>query len=62
MLKDKYPYYLANKPVYANEDLEVTDKYSNEVATRIAMADAATIDIAIDAAVKAARPCAAMAS
>ena len=62
MLKDKYPYYLANKPVYANEDLEVTDKYSNEVATRIAMADAATIDIAIDAAVKAERPCAAMAS
>ena len=62
MLKDKYPYYLANKPVYANEDLEVTDKYSNEVATRIAMADAATIDIAIAAAVKAERPCAQMAS
>jgi acyl-CoA reductase-like NAD-dependent aldehyde dehydrogenase len=62
MLKDKYPYYLANKPVYANEDLEVTDKYSNEVATRVAMADAATIDIAIAAAVKAERPCAQMAS
>jgi len=62
MLKEKYPYYLANKPVYANEDLEVTDKYSNKVATRVAMADAATIDIAIDAAVKAERPCAQMAS
>jgi len=27
MLKPNYPYYLANQAVYANEDLEVTDKY-----------------------------------
>ena len=54
MLKKEYPYYLANKPVQANTDLEVTDKYKNTVATRVAMADAATIDKAIAAAEKAA--------
>lgn len=53
MLKDAYPYYLANEAVFANQDLDVTDKYSGEVATRVAMADAATIDKAIDAADKA---------
>ena len=30
-LQAKYPYYLNNKAVYANEDLEVTDKYTGEV-------------------------------
>jgi acyl-CoA reductase-like NAD-dependent aldehyde dehydrogenase len=54
MLKNSYPYYLANEAVFANQDLDVTDKYSGEVATRVAMADAATIDKAIDAADKAA--------
>ena len=54
MLKDAYPYYLANEAVFANQDLDVTDKYSGEVATRVAMADVATIDKAIDAADKAA--------
>ena len=29
-LQAKYPYYLNNKAVYANEDLEVTDKYTGE--------------------------------
>lgn len=53
MLKAAYPYYLANEAVFANQDLEVTDKYSGEVATRVAMADAAIIDRAIDAAEKA---------
>jgi acyl-CoA reductase-like NAD-dependent aldehyde dehydrogenase len=62
MLKDQYPYYLANKAVYANADLEVTDKYSNKVATRVAMADAATIDRAIAAAVGAQAACASMAA
>ena len=28
MLAKSYPYYLANKAVYANEDLKVLDKYS----------------------------------
>ena len=39
-LKDKYPYILANESVYANTDLAVTDKYSGEVATKVALADA----------------------
>jgi acyl-CoA reductase-like NAD-dependent aldehyde dehydrogenase len=53
MLKAKYPYYLANQAVYANEDLEVTDKYSGEVATRVAQADTKAIDAGIQAAVEA---------
>lgn len=61
MLKDAYPYYLANEAVFANQDLDVTDKYSGEVATRVAMADAATIDKAIDAADKATKPMAKLA-
>lgn len=61
MLKDKYPYYLANEAVFANTDLEVTDKYSGEVATRVAMADARTIDEAIAWSVKAEKAMAALA-
>ena len=38
MLQKHYPYYLGNKPVMANEDLEVVDKFSGQVATRVAMA------------------------
>lgn len=59
-LKSRYPYYLANKAVQANTDLEVLDKYSGKVATRVAMADAKAIDAAIGAAEKAAAPMAAM--
>jgi len=51
MLRKSYPYYLANEPVAANTDLEVLDKFSGEVATRVALADAAAIDKAIGAAV-----------
>lgn len=47
MLKEAYPYYLANKPVFANKDLAVTNKYTNEDATYVAMADAKVIDQAI---------------
>ncbi len=53
MLKERYPYYLASRPVYANEGLEVTDKYRGGVATRVALADAAAIDAGIAAAVAA---------
>lgn len=53
MLAETYPYYLANKPVAANTDLEVTDKFTGKVATRVALADAAAIDAAIAAAVQA---------
>ncbi|QJR81393.1 aldehyde dehydrogenase family protein [Alteromonas pelagimontana] len=61
MLKESYPYYLANEPVFANQDLEVTNKYSGEVATRVAKADAATIDKAIAAAENAQKAMTAMA-
>ena len=50
MLKDQYPYYLANKAVQANTDLDVTDKYNGGVATRVALADETTLDQAIAAA------------
>ncbi|WP_100643615.1 aldehyde dehydrogenase family protein [Alteromonas facilis] len=49
-LQSAYPYYLASKPVFANEDLKVTNKYTGEVATTVAMADASVIDQAIAAA------------
>lgn len=52
MLKDAYPYYLAGKPLFANRDLEVTDKFSGKVATHVALADSAAIDAGIAAAVK----------
>ena len=53
MLAPSYPYYLANKPVYANKDLKITDKYTGEVATHVALADAQVIDDAITASVAA---------
>ena len=62
MLAKSYPYYLANRPESPNQDLEITDKYSGETATRIAIADSGAIDRAIGAAVAAARPMAEMAA
>ncbi len=56
MLKETYPYYLANVPCAPNADLEVIDKYTGKVATRVAMADAAAIDLAIAKATEAAEP------
>ena len=53
MLSKTYPYYLANKPVAANTDLVVLDKYSDKPATRVAYADAVTVRKAIVAAYKA---------
>ncbi|GGW83502.1 aldehyde dehydrogenase family protein [Alteromonas halophila] len=50
MLKDSYPYYLANEACSPNTDLDVTNKYTSEVATRVAIADANAIDKAIAAA------------
>ena len=61
-LKDTYPLYLANEAKQPNADLEVTDKYTGEVAFRVALADAATIDAGIAAAAEAAEPMAAMPS
>lgn len=53
-LRSRWPYYLANEPVFANEALEVTDKYTLEPVARVAMADDAAIDAAIGAAAAAA--------
>jgi len=61
MLKENYPYYLASEPHYANTDLDVTNKYTQEVATKVALADADVIDKAIAAAEKAQPAMAAMA-
>ena len=60
-LKEQWPYFLANEPQSPNFDLDVTDKYSGEVAAKVAMADPATIDAAIAATVAAAEPMAEMA-
>ena len=60
MLNESYPYYLASKPVFANTDLDVTNKYTGEVATRVAKAGADVIDKAIAAAEKAQPAMAAM--
>ena len=61
-LRDTYPLYVANVPEQPNADLVVTDKFTGNPATRVAMADAATIDRGIAAAVAAAEPMARMAS
>ncbi|MFS0736223.1 aldehyde dehydrogenase family protein [Sphingomonas sp. 1P06PA] len=59
-LKSTYPLYLANEAQQPNTDLEVTDKYTGKVATRVALADAKLIDAGIQAAVDAAEDCARM--
>jgi acyl-CoA reductase-like NAD-dependent aldehyde dehydrogenase len=59
-LRDSYPLYLANEAQTPNLDLEVTDKYTGKVATRVALADAKTIDAGIAATVEAAEPMARM--
>jgi acyl-CoA reductase-like NAD-dependent aldehyde dehydrogenase len=61
-LKDVYPLYLNNKAAQPNADLEVTDKYTGEIAFRVAQADPATILEGIAGAVRATEPMARMAS
>ena len=61
-LKASYPLYLANEAKSPNQDLVVTDKFTGEVATRVAQADAATIDAGIAACVEATEPMAKMAA
>jgi len=61
MLRDTYPFYLANRAEQPNTDLKVTDKYSGEVATSVSLAGADHIDRGIAAAVQAAEPMAQMA-
>jgi acyl-CoA reductase-like NAD-dependent aldehyde dehydrogenase len=54
MLAASYPLYVANRPRTPNTDLTVVDKYSGAVATRVPLADPATLDEAIVAAERAA--------
>lgn len=61
-LKSTYPLYLNNKAAQPNTDLAVTDKFTGEVAFRVAQADPATILEGIAGAVRAAEPMARMAS
>ncbi|MGZ3249222.1 MAG: aldehyde dehydrogenase family protein [Croceibacterium sp.] len=61
-LKDTYPLYLNNKAVQPNADLEVTDKFTGNVAFRTALATPDIIDQAIAGAVRAAEPMARLAS
>ncbi|MEO8999220.1 MAG: aldehyde dehydrogenase family protein [Rhodanobacter sp.] len=56
MLKKTYPYYLANQPQTSKTMLDVVDKYSGKLATRVAVPDAKATEKAIAAAVKATTP------
>ena len=44
MLAERYPYYLAGAPKDSSNVLAVTDKYTDEVATHVALADSAAIE------------------
>ena len=61
-LKDTYPLYLRNEAAQPNTDLEVTDKYTGEVAFRTALATPEIIDDAIVGTVEATEPMARLAS
>lgn len=50
MLNTSYPFYLASKPVFANEDLAVNNKFNGELIAKVALANAEHIDAAIAAA------------
>ena len=55
-LQSTYPLYLNNRAQQPNTDLEVTDKYTGEVAFRTALATPDIIEEAIAGAVSATRP------
>ena len=56
MLRQEYPFYLANQPHQPNSDLEVEDKYTGKPAARVARADAEVLSRAIAQASEAAEP------
>ena len=62
VLKDVYPLYLNNKAQQPNTNLAVTDKFTGEVAFRVALADSKTIDAGITGAVEAVEPMGKMAA
>ncbi len=53
MLKNIYPFYLGNKPVMSDNYLEVKDKYTKKLATKVSLANPKHIDEAINKALKA---------
>ena len=55
-MRESYPYYLGNRAEAPNQSLEVIDKFSGDIATRVALADAAAIDRGIGLAAEAAEP------
>jgi acyl-CoA reductase-like NAD-dependent aldehyde dehydrogenase len=61
-LNDTYPLYLNSRAAQPNTDLEVTDKFTGEVAFRTALATPDIIDEGIAGAVRAAEPMAKLAS
>jgi len=61
-LNETYPLYLNNRAAQPNTDLEVTDKFTGEVAFRTALATPDIIDEGIAGAVRAAEPMAKLAS
>ncbi len=56
LAKGQWPLYVAGRAERPNSDLVVTDKYSGEPIARVALADAAVIERAIQACVAAAEP------
>ncbi len=50
MPPSEYPFYLAGRPARPNLDLEVSDKFTGQVAARVALADAEAIESGIQAA------------
>jgi len=57
MLKERYPYYLAGESTCPNHGLAVTNKYTSDVAARVALADRAVVEQAIAAAGQEADAC-----
>ncbi len=53
MLAESYPYYLAGRARRPNVDLAVTNKYTGQVATRVAQADRSAVEQAVVAATEA---------
>ena len=56
MLEKTYPYYLANEARTSSTMMEVYDKFSGDIATRVAVPDDQATEAAIRAAVQAAGP------
>ncbi|MGB8330738.1 MAG: aldehyde dehydrogenase family protein [Polyangiales bacterium] len=56
MVAERYPYYVGGSPESSSDTLAVTDKYTDEVVTHVALANPDTIERAIEAAHRAERP------